>query len=304
MRLLASRFVIALAIGGLLTAPAEASRIFRAGQQQFLKGIDPSVATTGTCTYPGTPAAIFKASDTANLYTDTAGTTNVAADGDPVGRWVDSNGSGFYVQSAADDTTRPTWHAAAGGRPAYISFDGSNDILRRTSATLGIFAAGAGTAVAAIRHNASAQGNFYGEGNSADADTLYMLLRNLSADFNDMSALVRSDGLVVLFAGTTLVVDEAYPTTTDAVVAVTDDGANIQGWFDGASSSAVAYALSRGGNALTIDTSAIGGLYRSGGPTGLVSGDLYELALWGSKLSAPNMATATTCAGLAQNRTL
>jgi hypothetical protein len=254
------------------------------------------------CTYPGTIAARFSAYDKAYLFKDTAGTIPVTADGDPVGRWVDRNGSGFYVQSAADDGTRPTYREVSGY--AYVSFDGTDDILRRTSATIGIFAAGAGTAVAAIKHDASQLGIFYGEGSSSSDNPLYMLLRNLSADFNDMNAFIRSDGSSSLMANTTLIYDESYPAATNAVVAMTDSGSQIQGWFDGTSASAVAYALTRAGNPLTLNTSGVGGLYRNSGPTAFVKADIYDLVLYASVLSSPNMATATTCAAAQQGRVL
>jgi hypothetical protein len=131
-----------------------------------------------------------------------------------------------------------------------------------------------------------------------------MLLRNLSADFNDMGVLIRSDGLNSLVASATLIYDEAYPAATNAVAIVTDSGTQIQGWFDGTSAAAVAYALTRSGNPLTLDTSAIGGTYRNSGPTGLVKADVYDLVLYTSVLSSPNIASATTCAAAQQGRVL
>lgn len=299
MILLASRVAIALAIGGLVTAPAEASRIFRAGQQTFLKGVDPSVASSGTCTYPSTSMALkLDASDLTTLYTDTAGTTNVTADGDPVGRWKDANGSGFYVQSAADDTTRPTYRTN-GGFP-YVEFDGTNDILRRTSTALGLYAAGAMTVVAAVQTTAAAQGNVASEAWNSSDTPLYLFMRNLSADFNDSNAFIRADDSSSRFAGTTLITDEMFPVSTDVVAIHTDSGTNLQGWKDGVSSTAVAYTRAT----TTINTFAVGGLYRSSGPAGWFNMRAYELVFYTAVLSSGDIATATTCAGLSQNRTL
>lgn len=68
--------------------------------------IDDSGGGGGGFTYA--PALILDPSDLSTLFQDSAGTTPVAADGDPVGRWNDKSGNGHdFIQ------------ATSGSRPAY-----------------------------------------------------------------------------------------------------------------------------------------------------------------------------------------
>lgn len=81
-----------------------------------------------------TPAALYtganglwvEASDLATLFQDSAMTTAVSANGNPVGAWKDKSGNGNHVTQATS-TARPTY--ASGTYPA-ISFDGSSQFLQ------------------------------------------------------------------------------------------------------------------------------------------------------------------------------
>jgi len=77
--------------------------------------------------------AWFDASDLSSLYQDTARTTAVSADNDPVGSWGDKSGNSRHLEQGT-----------SGKRPLYrttgtrLSFDGSEDTLSRAM-TLGNF---------------------------------------------------------------------------------------------------------------------------------------------------------------------
>lgn len=77
--------------------------------------------------------AWFDASDISSLYQDTARTTAVSADNDPVGSWGDKSGNSRHLEQGT-----------SGKRPLYrttgtrLSFDGSDDTLSRAM-TLGNF---------------------------------------------------------------------------------------------------------------------------------------------------------------------
>lgn len=62
------------------------------------------------------------------LYQDTAGSTPVTANADPVGRWEDQSGSGRHVTQSTSGA-RPSYRTGvANGQPGLL-FDGSNDTL-------------------------------------------------------------------------------------------------------------------------------------------------------------------------------
>lgn len=80
----------------------------------------------------------------AGLFQDTAGTTPVTADGDPVGRDVDQSGKGNNALQATAGK-RPFWKLNS-GKP-YILMDGVDDFLQQAS----IIPGQAGTIVLAFR---------------------------------------------------------------------------------------------------------------------------------------------------------
>lgn len=289
------RFFTLLAIAGLVLPQVSPA------QSMALKHIlRYKRAAASSCSgYPSATMVLkLDASDLTTLYKDTAGTTAVTADGDPVGRWTDANGSGFYVQSAADDTTRPTYRTN-GGYP-YVEFDGYDDILRRTGTALGLYAAGAATIVAAVSLTAGSQTSFVTEASNSVDTPLYLIMRNNNPDFNDAGAFIRNNASGTDFASTNLLVDEMYVASTPVVAVITDSGTTIQGWKDGVPTTGTGYT--RG--ATTLNTFSVGGLYRASGPSGWTQMNAYEMVFYTSVLSSGDIATATTCAGASQNRGL
>ena len=213
----------------------------------------------GGC-FPSTNATLtLDPSDLTTIYTDVAGTTNVTADGDPVGMWKDKNGNGFNLTAAADDTTRPTYHTSAGLH--WVTFDGTNDILWR-AADLGI-GTGAMTIAVAVRHDAAAQGSIVAAAKSGDTSE-YLPLRNHGTDFNDIQAWERATtGIYSL--NNVQIADEGFPTTTDVAVVVTDSGTSIQATVDGTAQT----AQSHSSMTPTVNLFAVGGRRNA------TSGDFY-----------------------------
>jgi hypothetical protein len=95
-----------------------------------------------------TPFMMFDA-DPANLFESNAGSTAVSGT-DPVGYWTDLSGTGFHLNSAADDTTRPIY--TLDGSIHVVKFDGTNDALKRL-ADPGLYNAGAFTISVALKPN-------------------------------------------------------------------------------------------------------------------------------------------------------
>jgi len=86
---------------------------------------------------PGFPGKVYQAdaSDISTLFQDSAGTTPVTSNGDPVGRFVDSVGDIALLQSTAG--RRPTYQTnILNGLPG-INFGGTNDVMFVNAAPLG-----------------------------------------------------------------------------------------------------------------------------------------------------------------------
>lgn len=73
----------------------------------------------------GTNGAWWDPSDITTLFQDSAGTTAVTADGDPVGLVKDKSGNGRDL--TASSTARPTYKVS--GSLAYLSFNGSSNVM-------------------------------------------------------------------------------------------------------------------------------------------------------------------------------
>lgn len=89
-------------------------------------GLSSGTATT-TIVSPASlsPAAWYDPSDISTLFQDSAGTTPVAADGDPVGKMLDKSGNGNHLVQAVT-SAQPTYRT--GGGLAWLSFNGTNGL--------------------------------------------------------------------------------------------------------------------------------------------------------------------------------
>lgn len=109
--------------------------------------VSPATFFTG-----GERGMVWDLSSLANLKQNIDGTGAVTTVGDPVGYVADLSGNGNHWKAAANDTTRPTYQTDADGK-AYLSFDGTNDVLHATTPFLtttdGKYSAGVGVFAAA-----------------------------------------------------------------------------------------------------------------------------------------------------------
>ena len=92
----------------------------------------PALATPATAFTPaylfdtlGLNGGWFDGSDTAHMWQDAAGTTQVTGASQPVGKWSPKAGSASIYWRQATDASRPIYNGASTG----LTFDGTNDYL-------------------------------------------------------------------------------------------------------------------------------------------------------------------------------
>jgi hypothetical protein len=214
----------------------------------------------------------------ASRLTTIAGSTPVASGGDTIGRWEDSSGAGNHFTSTGDDTTRPTYDAVNVG----TVFDGTNDMLRRTSA-LGLYAAGAASLFVAVRGTASPAGirrfMFVETPNSGNG--IYSLLASGQATANPLSGWVRNEALGIQANPVPLPDDggsnfDLWNDTAEHVIGVVDTGSTLTAWIDGVKGTAVAYTRSGtlSPNRVSLGARAVDT------PQSFLNGTLHEVAVY------------------------
>jgi len=113
-----------------------------------------SAFTPATLFASGEQGAWYDPSDLTTLYQDSAGTTPVTADGDPVGRMEDKSGNGNHATQATS-ASRPVYRTD--GTLHRLEFDGVDDLLK--TATIDWGATSQMELVAAIKSLDTSGGN-------------------------------------------------------------------------------------------------------------------------------------------------
>jgi len=103
--------------------------IWGTGVSRSINGVGGSIFSPSTLS----PLAWYDPSYTAGLWKDTAGTSPVTADGDAVARIDDRSGNGRHMLQSTL-ANRPLWKTSGG--LSWLEFDGSNDLMIASDATI------------------------------------------------------------------------------------------------------------------------------------------------------------------------
>jgi hypothetical protein len=106
---------------------------FNQGSQAFTVQIASAVSHCNSVAYSGfLPSQLsgivawYDPYDLSTMFTDIAGTTNVTASGDPVGKMLDKSGNGHHIVASLD-ARRPIYTVS--GAYKFLDFDGTDDCL-------------------------------------------------------------------------------------------------------------------------------------------------------------------------------
>lgn len=225
------------------------------------------------------------------LFQSNAGTTAATANSDVVGFCPDQSGNSFTLTSAADDTTRPTLQGV--GTFPYLSFDGTNDMLRRTAA-LGSYAAGACSIFVAIRSNSpTVDARVFAEGDSASTNSVYAIVATNSTTSTSASGLIRNSANTTLLNSSTVLQTGVF-NGSDHVYGAVDSGTAITPYLDGVAGSGFTYTARTG--SLTQDRTALGGLLRTSAGS-FWAGRIYGVVVVNRVIDSTERANLTTYLG-------
>jgi hypothetical protein len=250
---------------------------------------------SNTLSIPWTPAAFgadlmlwLAADDLTTLWQEIAGSTQVASNGQTVGKWDDKSGDGFHLTATADNTVRPTYNTAGGLH--WVTFDGSNDILRRTSA-LGMYAAGACSIFVALRGNPTTGAFLIGERNSASANAVYQIY-TLGTDADDLAVFLRNDANTTIIS-TTSFADEVLD-DTDFVYGFVDSGSNFLHFDNGVQADSDNYTRS---GALTLNRTSLGAAFASDTASAWFAARIYNVVVVNRVITAGERGKLVTYQG-------
>lgn len=191
------------------------------------------------------------------MFQSNAGVTSAVANGDLIGYLPDFSGNGFHMTSVGDDTTRPALQGV--GTHPYVSFDGVNDLLRRSAQIGTIGNNGASSSLAlAIRSSGNVSGSvLLGEGNSSSANNFYTVQAQTTPTICGFQSRDGTGAIVVPLANVSC--PSAFD-GTDHVLIFTDSGTVITPYLDGVAKTPLTYTP---GGALALNVTSLGGLIRS-----------------------------------------
>ncbi len=281
------RFIASLALASILTAQAAHA------QNTSLRAI---LTAKTTCSWPSTGSLFdFDPSVLSTMKQDTAGTTAVAANNDPIGKWVSNDAGAFTVLANDGAGTFPLWKTSNG--LTWAEGDGTNDILYNSAAAAGVYAAGAATLAISMRVNSNAAYmQPFGEGNSSgNTSDIYTLISS-DTPTPDNDTTMKASGSFPVNAVT---FSNVFTAGVDKTVIAVDTGTEIRVYVDGyADRSPTTYT--RG--TATFDRAALFGSRRASPSQNYFNGRIYRIRAFNFAFSPAQVKAATVCLKATQGR--
>lgn len=207
------------------------------------------------------PAIWIEARRVDKLFQSNAGTSAVT-NGGSCGFVGDLSINGFNLTSAANDTTRPTWNEG-GGRP-YLDFDGSSQVIRRTSA-LNMYNNTSGVSIfAAMRGDSTvaAGGQVVADGNSGAATQFYAPIRSNGTTATMDDSFIRTDDNGVLLNQAVVAINNMWDNADKVAgfIDITSTLNTVNAYINNAVGATGTYTRS---GTITVDRFAVGALIRN-----------------------------------------
>lgn len=216
------------------------------------------------------------AADLSTKWQDSARTTPVTADGDPVGAWDDLSGNGnHFTQSTG--AQRPAYRTAQINGRAVLDLDGTGDVMYAN----GLSSVYSGTDVASSAFVAfrkvsnTTHDEVYGASRSSASNPLHLIVSNDNAG---LYRFLRRDD-----AGSTGNVNGSTATLVATVHSNVYTGTTASTWIDGADTAILDDSADVG--ATTIDRVTIGAINLGGPEVSYADVEIAELVVYNRALS-------------------
>lgn len=219
----------------------------------------------------------WDARDLSTMFTDTGATTPVTADGNNVKCWNDKSGRGNHVTEA---TNCPIYKADMGG---CVRFDGSNDILSKTSSLGGMWDQPGCSSFAALKTTSAAvDDRLWGERHSVNTPPIYAPLQMHSSTPSSVSSLFRNDTNATFLASSTALQANFWTGEPEVIGSVVDQGLVIPivyTYLNGIPRTALPFTGAKSGT-LIVDRFAIGAMLGASAGS-FMAVDICELIIIG-----------------------
>lgn len=222
----------------------------------------------------------WDASDRTTMFQDVLFATPVTADAQVVLGWKDKSGRGNDVIEAVNG---PAYKADQGG---CLRFDGTNDILFKTSSLGGMYGQKGCSTFAALKCTAAIDDRLWSEGSSSTTTPVYAPVACGSTTASTLTGLIRNDASTTRLASAQLQMTNAFTGNTEVICNIQDHQTSTYENFQGGRvADRIAWQAAHLGDALTVDRFAIGALLRTSA-TNFMAMDLYELVVIGRVVTA------------------
>ena len=208
---------------------------------------------------------------------DAADAATIVQSGGTVSQWNDKSGHGRHVAQVTV-ANQPAYFAGA------VSFDGTNDYLWNSSPFMWTNGQVDVYLVAAV--NAGTDARIVAEAYSSSTVQMYCLAQTHKSDATRMDSFLRNDASASIFNHGYLSPAAAFD-NTGKIYQWRDTATNLSGRVNGGMETAIGYSRS---GTMTLNTFAIGAIYRSGAGSAWAKASIREVVIAGKLSDADRMA--------------